>query len=368
MKESVRNLLVGLFVVTSLAVLCVLMVWFGETPSWLSRNEWTLRITGVRELSGVGEGSLVNLNGVQIGRVKNLEFEDPTHPHQGVVIVARIKRIYSVPRGAYAKVYGATLGFGSGHVDIVVDPGTAAEPLDRKSAAIPGEMHSLFGELISKEMVSSFERTVTHFGNLAAAGKPVVDNLADLLERRGVADVDAPGAASRGVTPNIATVTERLDRLLANFNAVLGDEDVQGDVKAAVHDLKDATEGLKETVTLWQRETLRISDNANAGIDGIEGNLDLSFAKLNKTLENLDDSSKALAALLHDAAEGKGTVGLLMRDERFYESAVVAIDRFAEMIATIQRIAAKIERDGYITLAQKTAVGTFPKKFPLSGN
>ena len=78
MNETSRNFWVGLFVVLSLGALGVLMVWFGEAPSWLGSGEWTLRIEGVKELRGIGDGSPVTLNGVEIGRVNRLEFEDPS--------------------------------------------------------------------------------------------------------------------------------------------------------------------------------------------------------------------------------------------------------------------------------------------------
>ena len=65
MAETTRNFLVGLFVASSLVVLGSLMVVFGEAPSWLGGSEWTLRITGVEQLSGISDGSPVNLNGIE---------------------------------------------------------------------------------------------------------------------------------------------------------------------------------------------------------------------------------------------------------------------------------------------------------------
>ncbi len=370
MKESTRNLLVGLFVVSSLSVLGALMVSFGEMPSWLGGSEWTLRVTGVGELSGIGEGSPVNLNGVEIGRVKSLEFEDPWRPDQGVVIVTGIKRVFSVPRGAVARVYGAMLGFGMGHIDIVVDAGTEAEPLPQEStledsAMIGGEMRSIIGEWFSKDLVGSVERTITQFGDLAAAAEPVADSLALLLERRTVTDIEQPGAVERGITPNLSTVVERFDELLAHADAVLGDENVQEDVKAAVSDLRNAAEQLRETISLWQSESKRLSDNINAGIDRTQDNLDRSFVRLNEVLDNLDDATTSMAGLMRTVHAGRGTAGLLVRDERLYEAAVLTFQRLSELIGTLQRITGKIEEDGYITIGERTPVGTFTKKFPV---
>lgn len=365
MKESTRNLLVGLFVVGALAVLGVLMVWFGEAPTWLGGSEWTLRITGVQELGGIGEGTTVNLNGVEIGRVKALEFENPERPDQGVAIVVGIKNRYSIPRGAYARIYGATLGFGTGRIDICVPPGVPVEPLERIGATIPGEMHYVLRELVSQELLSTVERTVAHIGDLAAAATPVADNLAELIEQRAVADVSKPGAAERGVTANLSTVVERIDNLVADINAVLGDEKVQDDVKAAVSDLKSATTELKDTIALWKTESQKISDNFNTGIDRTVESLDQSFVKFNDVLDDLDDAAKSLAVMLRQVSEGEGTAGLFARDERLYEAAVLTFDRLGELVSTLQRIADKIERDGYITLGRQTPVGTVTKDFPL---
>ncbi len=364
MTETSRNLWVGLFVVVSLGALGILMVWFGETPTWLGTGEWTLRIDGVRDLRGIGDGSPVTLNGVEIGRVQRLDFEDRSRPDQGVVIVTRIKKQYSVPRGATARVYGATLGFGTGHIAIVVEPGLRSEPLPKELASIPGEMRSIIGELITKEMVNSVERTISHVGSLTKEWTPVGTNLAELLEPRSVSAVEQPGAEADGLTPNISTMIERIDDLVANINVVLGDENVQGDVKAAIADLKSATEHLKQTMTLWQTESQTVADNLNQGIDRTEENLDESFANLNEFLQHLDDSAADAARVSRAIAEGEGSAGLLVRDDRLYEAAVLSLDRFSEAMATLQRILGKIEEDGYVTVG-KAPDGLLRKRFPI---
>lgn len=365
MKDGTRNFLVGVFVLAAIVVLGVLSVWFGETPAWLRRAEWTLRITGVEALSGINEATPVNMNGVQIGRVESLEFKDPRRPDLGVLIVTRIKDQFSVPHGAHARVYGAMLGIGAGHIDIVVDPTVRGEPLDRKTALIRGEMRSVIGELISKDLVSSVERMITHIGNLAEAAEPLAVDLALLLEQRTIAKVGAPDPQGRPLQPNLSTVIERVDRLAAHLNTILGDENVQGDVKAAVHDLKTATEGLRETMVIWQRESVRVSENLNTGIDRTKQQLDQSFVRLHHVLDNLDDASTSLARVLRQVEQGEGTAGLLVNDARLYEAAVLSFERLAEAVGALQRILGKIEEDGYINLGRVTPVGTITRKFPV---
>jgi len=363
MTDSSRNFWVGAFVVVALVVLGTLMAWFGETPDWLGGNEWTLRIVEVKGLSGVAAGTPVRLNGVEIGRVRSLDFVDVARPDLGVVVVARINERFNIPEGAKALVYGATLGFGSGRVDIQFDPTKPFKPLERELAQISGEMRSVIGELINKDMVESFRTMVDNIGGFAGAATPAATNFAKLMEPRTVAQVDLPETA---LQPNISTVVERLDDLAANLNTVLGDVNVQGDVKSVVRDLKTSTERLRDTIELWRTESQKLADNLNGGIDRTEQNLDRTFVQMHEVLDNLDDGAKSLASVLRTIAEGKGTAGMLTHDERLYESAVLSLQRLGEAMATLNRLLSKFESDGYITVGQ-APTGFFKKDFPIPG-
>jgi hypothetical protein len=281
-------------------------------------------------------------------------------------VVAGNKKLYTVPRGATARVYGATLGFGVGRVEIIVEPGLRAVALPQDGTAeIPGEMRSVIGELISKDMVSSLERTITHIGNLTAEWTPVGTNLATLLEQRSVASVSEPGAQERGIIPNVSTVLERIDHLMANLNTILGDETVQEDVKQVVRDLQDSSAELKELIKFWRAESGEIADGVDRGIERTVENLDAAFANLNQVLEQLDESVRTVVAVLRHVETGEGTAGLLVRDERLYEAAVLALERFGEVMLNLKIITGKIKEDGYITVG-KAPVGFPRKNFPIS--
>jgi methyl-accepting chemotaxis protein len=225
-------------------------------------------------------------------------------------------------------------------------------------------MHSMLGEIISKEFTTSFERTVTHIGNLAETTKPVMENLIKLIEQRSIGDVSAPGAAERGITANVSTAVERIDRLVANINEVLGDEHVQEDLRLAVRELKSSSEELKLTVQTWRTESQRLSDNLNAGIDRTEEHLDRSFSELHQVLDNIDSSTKSLASIADGVARGQGTIGLLTRDPRLYEAAVLAMERLAEVVSDVKVITGKIKEEGYITVGQAPS-GLLKKNFPV---
>ena len=359
MNEASRNLAVGFFVVMSLVVLATLLAWFGETPDWLGGNEWTLEIVGTRDLRGINPGTPVMLNGVEVGRVKDLRFVNTARPDRGVIVVTRIRDKYQIPQGAIARLYGATLGFGSGRIEIVVDPERDLAMLPRENAQIVGEMRSVIGEMISKELVSSLQTTFTNIGNFAGAATPAAQNLAALLEPRPLDQVNRPDSE---LTPNITTVVERLDRLIANVDEVIGDEGVKADVQASVRDIKSATEQLRETVVIWREQSQRISEKLNTGIDQTRVDLDRNFDKLYNVLENLDNSTQSLAFSMQQVSQGKGTLGMLANDPRLYEAAVLSVQRFGESMTTLNVILGKIERDGYISV--RTPSGILGKDIP----
>ncbi len=356
MKENARNFWVGMFVLAAGAVCGTLMVWFGEVPDWLATGEWTLRISEVDELRGIGEGSPVKLNGVEIGRVQNIDFADTQRPDKGVVIITRIKQRYSVPKGATAYVYGATLGFGSGHIDIIVGPEMVPIPVDKENAVIKGRMKSIFQDIISMGMIDAVQNTITNFGGLAEDARPFVKSLNNLIEQR---PLDA-----EDVTPNFSSVLQRLDQAILHFNQVVGDDEVKSDVKIALRDLDDITKALKDTIILWQKESQKLSNNLNSGIDKTEQNLDESFVKLNRVLENLDDTTTHLAHITQKIADGEGTVGKLTNDGRLYESAVIAVDRLADVMLNLKIITGKIKQDGYIIVGQAPH-GILKKNFKI---
>ena len=83
-------------------------------------------------------------------------------------------------------------------------------------------------------------------------------------------------------------------------------------------------------------------------------------------IASLDASAKNLAQITSTIASGEGTAGLMVRDERLYESAVLALERFSESMATLQRILGKVEEDGYITVG-KAPSGVWKKDFAIPG-
>ncbi len=370
MDDLKRNTFVGVFMLVGLLALAWLMSSFGELPAFLGRGEYDLLIEA-KDPTGIGDGTSIFLSGVQIGRVKELKFKDPQHLDSGVHIVGAIERDYVIPRTAWAVVQPAGFGLGRGRIDIKVLEGQDAPPLP-EGEAILGVVGNPLGDMIPDTLLNSIDRSVAQFGNFVEALTPVAADLHLLLERHTVAAVDQPVDDARRLTANLSTVIERFDKSLKTFNDTFGDPQVKAgwlelfaNVKQMSVDGRVALENINIMTAELRTDLDRISHKLESGIDDANDHIEAMALDIRPMLQN---AAKLTASLLHltSALErGEGTAGRFMTDARLYESLLLTAQRLTEMIDTIQRIAAKFERDGAIKVDARTSVGTFRKNVDI---
>jgi phospholipid/cholesterol/gamma-HCH transport system substrate-binding protein len=362
MSGTRRNVMVGAFVLVGLAAAGALMAMFGEQPTWFGGAEYELAIR-IGYVTGVEEGTPINMNGVEVGRVGRLEFRDPKRPDRGVSVVALIKNRYIVPQGTSAKIYVSPIGLGRTRIELLV-PGADSPPLPQVGAIIPGEMANVLEDIVSPTMLSTLERTARQIGDFAEELTPVAADLHQILERRPLADVDQPDAEMRHITANLYTAIQRFDQTLKHFNDVLGDPEVQSGLRNFVTNMETVSEDAKTTFA-----TLRdTSAELRTDVDRISGKFEGAVDKASLRIDTIGDAvmpvldnSAALTATLNQAAqslaEGDGTAGRLLRDARLYETMLITLERVQDLVETLGRLADKFERQGYVEFKAHTAIG-----------
>jgi ABC-type transporter Mla subunit MlaD len=362
MKESPRNFAVGLFMILAFSALGMLMVMFGESPEWLGGAEYRLSIR-FTDLDGVAEGTPVLLNGVQVGRVGPLEFNDPRRPDLGVTVIALIKEQYSIPKGATAEVQPPVLGIGRGRIEIM-PPEKQSEPLGHKDATIYGFMGNPFRDIIPGTFITSLEDTVVQIGALSEAAKPLAEDLHKLFMVRTIEEVDQPMPGVEEVTANLYTAVQRLDRLLKNVNDIVGDGTAKSSILTTLENLeamsangREAFAALNKTSQELDSRLDRLTElleggitDASKAVDEIRAALLPALDTASQLLTNLNRASVALA-------EGEGTAALMLNDPRLYEVMVLSIERLTETLDTVRRLFDRFERQGYIEFKAKSAVG-----------
>ena len=362
MSEMRRNLLVGMFMILGLGALGFLLVMFGEAPSWLGGAEYPLKIR-VSEIYGISDGTPVLMNGIQIGRVESLEFLDPAAPENGVEVVAQIKDEFKVPRGAKAQCIAPALGLGRGRIEIfAVGEG---QPALEKNQVILGSTESAFAGIIPETLFDSLDTTVVNIGKFADQLTPVAEDLHELLKKAPISDMNDPAK----MTSNLFTAIQRLDQILRHFDQVLGDPDVQSGIKESIENVRTMTADGKVAFADLRDTSANLKTDASRIADKVEGTVDDLGKRVNEiadaTLPFLDDAAKIAADLRVIASnirEGKGTVGLLLNDNRLYEVMVLSFERATDMIDSLRRLAYRFEKSGRVGLN----VGGWPveKKIP----
>jgi phospholipid/cholesterol/gamma-HCH transport system substrate-binding protein len=362
MNESRKNFAVGLFMIGGIAVLGYLMVLFGEAPGWLGGAEYELRIE-VNEITGIDDGTPIYLNGIKVGRVTTLKFLEMTRPEMGVVLIGKIRKEFSIPKGARAECISPTLGIGRGRVDIFASGGTGhVEP----GGAIHGVMINSLERIFPPQMATSFESTVKGIGNFAEAYAPVAKDIHELLKVRTVEEVDKD---PQKVAANLYTAVQRLDQVLKSFDGVIGDADMRNKLREVMDNLltmtadaKLAMSDLRETTAALKVEMAKITTSAEQALTSIDSRVnELADATL-PTLDHAAKTASNLHRVSQKIADGEGTLGRLLNDERLYEATLLAIQRIQDMVDSFRRLADRFERRGRIGLE----VGGFPVDQPLS--
>lgn len=355
MSDLRRNTLIGLFMIVGLVALASLMSSFGELPAFLGGRTYDVKIV-VKELTGIGEGAQVYLSGVQIGRVKEIQFKDLDHLDAGVQIIAAIDEEYRIPNTAAAIVQPAGLGLGRGYVTIDVVEGEEAPPL-APGEEIVGIMGGYFDGIIPDTLLATLETTIAQFGGFMEELTPVAQDMHDLLDKHTIEQVDDPADEARRVTANLYTVVQRFDTTLKTFNETFGDPEVRQGILDMFENLRqmsadgrEALANISETTAELQSSLQRIATKIEGGIDDASRHMDEIATDLQPVLLHSAELAASLSRIARAIEQEEGTAGLFVHDPRLYESLLLTSQRMTELVDTIQRLAARFEMEGEIRL------------------
>jgi phospholipid/cholesterol/gamma-HCH transport system substrate-binding protein len=335
MRQSRENFWVGLFVLVGLVALGVLIVLFGQAGFWITKADAYVLDIHFERATGIRPGTIVTVGGIDVGRVRSVDFADRQRLAAGVsVIVAFNDRDFRLHEGARAKT--SEPGLGEGRPPIAIIPGNPDAPVLASGSPIPGEIGSAVESLFPKQIVTNFDKTATRIGDLAAALTPVATDLHELLQTRDVAAVDQPG----GPPGNLATVVQRLDAVVKHVDDVVGDPAVKSELRASIKNLHAMTEDGKSVVSDFKaaagdaRTTVAdakaLIEQTSGAVTRIDGHVESVARSLTDDLEIASRALTRLNTILDGMERGEGTMGLLLSDNRLYESLVLTFRRLAE--------------------------------------
>ena len=314
MKQSRESFWVGLFVLAGLAALCVLIVLFGQAGFWTVKADAYVLDIHFERATGIRQGTIVTVGGIVVVAFDDLDFR--------------------LHEGTRAKT--SEPGLGEGRPPIVIIPGDPDGLVLASGSPIPGEISSAVESLFPKEIVANFDKTATQIGEAAAALTPVLGDVHEILRTRDAADVDQPG----GPPGNLATVVQRIDAAFKHWNDVLGDPEVKSKLRTSVENFHTMTEDGKIMMAEMKTaagdaqaaaaEAKSLIKQTSDAVTRIDGHVESVARALTDDLEIASSLLTRLHSVVEKIDRGEGTMGLLLADNRLYESLLLTFRRLAE--------------------------------------
>ncbi len=271
METRASYVLVGAFVVVCIVGLFVALLWVAGSQT---REEYTYyRTYFIGPVTGLGKGTVVRFNGIDVGHVTDLAF-DQTDPKR-VIVTLQIDPTLKLHVDSIASIESQGLTGGS-YVEIA--GGTATSPLLRLE---PGEDYAVISSMPStlQQLAQSGPELVA---NLNTVGLRVGDLLSDenrkafaeTLEhlRSASAMVDDHAEDIDRVLTSMRTATDTLNRTLGTVERTLGTADRAIEsadrTLATVNMAAGSLQATSDSANLTAQKVGKLSDDADKVVNG----------------------------------------------------------------------------------------------------
>jgi len=352
MKSASRNTMVGSFVVVALVVLGWLVFKFGDLPALVHRVASYQAEIVFPEAPGVQPNTDVLFLGYPVGRVLKVDsprlLEAPSRtglPRFMVRVVVAIGSHHAIPVNAVPRLHQR--GLGSSYIEFVLTEAPSVEML-ADGAMLQGAV-SEGTEFISEDTQRKLDELISSLTRMT-------NQLQGQLEQRPPSVVDAD---PDGIRPNLTTVVARLDRVLTNVDNVIGDDENQANIKAALAGFVLAVQEVRQAALQVQDLTGKADALISKSSQAV-GNIDTLAvesaesartvtAKFQEVADEMVRALDALELMLTKVSGGNGTVARLMNNPQLYESLTDAAIQLELGIAEFRQRLAVWAKEGILS-------------------
>jgi phospholipid/cholesterol/gamma-HCH transport system substrate-binding protein len=336
-RETSRNFLVGLTSIIALVGLAALLMLFGELEAFVEPR-YAITIN-TDHAAGLRPGSSAAYNGVPIGVVDEISVQGSAADFP-VRVVALIDQSVLLPSTAEPYVTSSLLG-GASILEFqarIPDEGVDYLPRDG-TAEISSPVKFALIEQITQELDKRFPslaETVERFNAFITEYQALGENLNHLLAEQSEAAIEG------GETPNLNSVVRKIYEVLDETDQAmrlarewLGDEQLRGDVHAAV----------ESTGTLIDQASLTL-ENVTALAEQLRSDTTEVKQRLLPVADEMAATLAEIRRVSHLAAEGEGTVGRLLNDPDLYNSLNDAALRLDQALRELRLFIEKAQSEG----------------------
>ncbi len=325
MTPTGKHVLLGLTSLVAVIGAVVLLMLFGELDS-LVRSRYVVTLD-CPNASGLRSGSGIELNGVPVGQVKEIvSTNDPDYP---VRIIANIDDDVLIPVNAVPIAMASLLG---GSATLMFDAVGGSDSM------LPTDGRANMRGPIQSSLMRDFS------GALDRRMQPLVEGLEEFRElARNLNDLVKPiDPGEPGDPGNIRTAVVTLNKVLDDVAEALvmaktwlGDDQLRGDARLAVHNANVLIEQATETMVQFADLAGRIQTDS----ESVSRHLAPVLDELASTLEEVH-------GLIARAAEGQGTIAQLLNNPDLYVSLNDAAARLERTLRDVQLLVEKVRSDG----------------------
>jgi phospholipid/cholesterol/gamma-HCH transport system substrate-binding protein len=343
MSPNKRNLMVGVVVLAGLGVLAWMILKFANQAANFFLTKGTNITIVADRADGLSEGSAIYYRGVNCGRVLGVSLGD----NQTVSIAAIIDNDRPVPANVQGIIRTGNLLSASASIFLEpvlqvadqVDP-TATAPVSQPVRPLRE------GDVLKATMPS---------GN-ALLPEEFNETLREFQERKLLQHVDEA----------VVTIREqavKAGQLMDSIRGMTDDQQVRGDLKTAMANIKQATEQanqIGEELKTFSRNLNDLSKQASTTMTEVQGavgdarktidksgqHIDVLAKNINTRIDQIGKVLEQFDTVVARMERGEGTAGKLFSDPKLYEAMAATAAELNLMVSDLRRLVQQWEQEG----------------------
>jgi phospholipid/cholesterol/gamma-HCH transport system substrate-binding protein len=309
-----RNLLVGVTVLGALAVLGWMILQFGGALA-IPFAPTQIHIELVTDhADGLSEGSQVVYRGVTTGRVDRVYLHDQNQ----VYVDASVDQVPPLPSNLKAAIRPNGLIGGGSSVILELDGDKATGELKNNT-----KLHAEY---------SGLDLLPPQFAELATE---LTQAARQFRESNVIADADA--------------TVKRIGVLSESLQKIAGDTGTQGDLKAAIQNIRQTTDDVKrfsKTLDALGQSASSTLAQAHDTLAKADSTMETLSHQVGDRLQQTATLIDQLNAITEKVNKGQGTAGALVNDPKLYQALVDTTQQMDATVKDLQRLVEQWEQEG----------------------
>jgi len=329
--ERVLQLRVGVVVVVSAVITCILIGFFSGMPD-MWRKQYTIFVD-FPDAPGVTVNTPVRKNGILVGRVTDVELEDG-----GVRVTAKMESKYPISRSEICRISSGSL-FGDAVLEFV--PGGKG-----RRDQVVGDGEYINETIVTKNPLQVFVNMEEQINEALGSVRDAGQEVSVLAESVNTVVSGNEDQLSRILTKS-ETALDRFNEAMGTVEEFLDDDELKQKLKKSLDDLPELLHESRELVAGLKK----MSDDASANLENLKaftGPLgqrgDEIVGNVERSTENLEELLGQLALLSKRLENPEGTVGQLINNPDLYQK----LDRAASNIEEVTRQLRPIVEDARV--------------------